>query len=75
MISPTRRVAHSLATNAFVSSSLLATRSAGKSNDLLLAADVAGELHLGLAAVVIAADEHDLVAGKQVERRPSDRRG
>ena len=35
---------------------------------LLLAADVAGERHLGRAAVVIAADEHDLIAGEQVER-------
>ena len=67
MMSPTRRVAQSLATNAFVSSSLLATRSAGKSNDFFVVADLAGELHLGLAAGVVAADEHDLVAGEQVE--------
>ena len=67
MISPTRRVAHSLATNALVSSSLLSTSSAGKSNDCFFAADLAGELHLGVAAVAVAADEHDLVAGEQVE--------
>ncbi len=67
MISPTRRVAHSLATKALVSSSLFATSSAGKSNDFSSSPILPRELHLGVAAGVIAADEHDLVAGEQVE--------
>ena len=50
MISPTRRVAHSLATKAFVSSSLLATSSAGKSNDFSSSPILPRELHLGGAA-------------------------
>ena len=75
MISPTRRVAQSLATKAFVSSSLLSTRSAGKSNDFFVVADFAGELHLGVAAGAVAADEHDLVAGEQVELALRDRCG
>ena len=67
MISPTRRVAQSLATKALVSSSLLATRSAGKSNDFSSSPILPCQLHLGVAAGVVAADEHELVAGEQVE--------
>ena len=39
----------------------------GEVERLFLVADFAAELHFGVAALSIAADQHDLVAGEQVE--------
>ena len=58
MISPTRRVAQSLATKAFASSSLLAASSAGKSERLFFARELAAESRLGVAGDLVAPDDH-----------------
>ena len=67
MMSPTRRVAHNLATKAFVSSSLLSTSLAGKSNDFLSSPTLPRSLTFAAPLVAIPAHEHHLVAGKQIE--------
>ena len=69
MISPTRRTAQSFSTKAYDSSLLFSTSLAGKSNFCSSLPHLAADDHLGVARLLVAAHQHQLLAGEQVERR------